>query len=200
MIILREKQIVIVTPPKTASRAVSDALCGREPYRGWLTIGPSMGGRIDHHTTIAPCGYERFRMLVLVRHPLDRLVSLWCHLVDDGKRQGTGCMAFYTFAAHVGRGDVGTVAGDPFYGWNLTKHLEGMAPEFSLLRYESLRQDLEAAGLPVGEELQVVGKSNGRGPWRAYYDAAILAAVEAWARPDCERLGYEWPVPGQGGA
>lgn len=192
MILLQSLKTIIITPPKTASRSLNDAFCGCPPYRGQLVIGPSMDGRVDHHTPIVPCGKEEFRVLVTVRHPLDRLVSLWCHLVDHDKSAGRATMAFYIFAAHVGRQDAGTVAGDPFFGWNLCRHLEqleGATP----IRYEELAADLERVGLPV-EGLPWLGKTSGRKKWPAYYDAATLAAAEPWARPDCERFDYDWPA------
>jgi hypothetical protein len=60
-------ETLILTPPKSASRSITDALCGRAPYCGWHTIGPSMGERVDHHRTVMPCGYNGFKMLVTVR-------------------------------------------------------------------------------------------------------------------------------------
>jgi hypothetical protein len=46
--------------------------------------------------------------------------------------------------------------------------------------------------LPI-DALPELGKTSGRAPWASCYDKALLATVEAWARPDCERFGYDWP-------
>jgi hypothetical protein len=192
MILLPDKRTLIITPPKTASRSLGRALCGRGPYEGQLVIGPSMDGRVDHHTAVIPAGKDGYRILASVRHPLDRLVSLWCHLVDEDKRHGRATMAFYVFAAHIGRRDLGTIAGDPFFGWNLCDHLKGLA-ELRLVKYEQLEGDLAAAELPI-PPLPWLGRTSGRDEWPNYYDAATLACVEPWARPDCERFGYEWPA------
>jgi hypothetical protein len=191
MILLPDLRTLIITPPKTASRSLGKVFCGLPPYGGQLVIGPSMDGRVDHHTALIPAGKDGYRVLASVRHPLDRLVSLWCHLVDEDKRHGRATMAFYIFAAHVGRRDLGTIAADPFFGWNLCDHLQNAA-EPRLVKYETLCEDLAAAELPI-DGLPWLGKTSGRDKWPQYYDAATLAVVEEWARPDCERFGYEWP-------
>ena len=66
-----------------------------------------------------------------------------------------------------------------------------MPQELQLVRYASIREDLAAAGLPI-DELPERGSTTNRSSSASYFDAATLAAVEAWARPDCERFGYEW--------
>jgi len=58
-------------------------------------------------------------------------------------------MAFYVFAAHVGRRDPKTIAGDPFYGWNLCDHLAQLPERTKFVKLESLSEDLGAEGLTV---------------------------------------------------
>jgi hypothetical protein len=31
-------------------------------------------------------------------------------------------------------------------------------------------------------------------PATNYFTAELLALVKPWARPDCERFGYDWPA------
>jgi len=203
MLIIPHRRILIITPPKCGSRSINAALCQRWGAQVWC--GPSMGGRgEDHHNARIPFGKEPYEKYVVVRHPLDRLASLWRHLVDAAKVAplnpsdpsspvGCGSMAFYDFAAKVGRRDAGTIAADPFYGWALCDHLKECQADVEPLRLESLKEDLAEIGLPV-LELPHLGKSNGgESDWRRYYDSPLLAAIAAWAKPDCERFSYEWP-------
>ena len=188
MILLEKCRTLIITPPKCGTHSLHLALC-REPYGGVTVIGPSMGGgRIDRHVTTIPCEADDFTIVAVVRNSYDRLVSLWHHLVRFDAMHGRGTMAFYIFAAHVGRRDSNTIAGDPMYGWNLTDHLAGMPDRTKFVKLESLREDLAALGIAIDHVPHEL-KSQ-RKPWQKYYDAGLLAMVEPWAGPDCERFGY----------
>jgi len=188
MIVLEKYQTLIITPPKCATHSLHLGLC-REPYGGVTVIGPSMGGgRVDRHTTAIPCEADDFSIVAVVRNPYDRLVSLWHHLVRFDAMHGRGTMAFYMFAAHVGRRDPNTVAGDPMYGWNLYNHLAGVPKRTKYVRLESLREDLAALGIALDKLPHELASQ--RRPWQDYYDDGLLATVELWAKPDCERFGY----------
>lgn len=189
MIFLEALRTLIITPPKTGTHSIHAALC-REPHLGATVIGPSMDGRVDRHTTAIPIEADDCQILAVVRHPLDRLVSLWHHLVRWDAMYGRATMAFYIFAAHVGRRDAKTVAGDPLYGWNLCDHLAHVPERTKFVKLESLAAELAQAGIAV--ELPRLLESHRR-PWPAYYDTGLLATVEPWARPDCERFGYDRP-------
>jgi len=96
-------------------------------------------------------------------------------------------MAFYVFAAHVARRGQNTIAGDPFYSWNLCDHLAGLPERTKFVKLDSLGADLAALGLVV--ELPRLLESHRR-PWQDYFDAGLVATVEPWAGPDCERFGF----------
>lgn len=84
MILLYEQQTAIITLPKTGSTALFETLC-RVPYRGVFCIGPSGDDPkyYDHHSIILPQAGFKWRVVVVVRHPLQRLVSLWAHLAKE---------------------------------------------------------------------------------------------------------------------
>jgi hypothetical protein len=188
MIYLEKQRIVILTPPKCGTHSLHAALC-REPHGGVTVIGPSMNGRgIDRHATQIPNEAEDCQIVAVVRNPFDRLVSLWHHLVRFDAYHGRATMAFYIFAAHVGRRDTNTIAGDPMYGWNLCDYLAGVPERTKFVKLESLREDLAALGILIDKLPHELASH--RRPWREYYDAGLVATVEPWARPDCERFGY----------
>lgn len=199
MILLADHKLCILTPPKTGSTSLHQLLCGGR-HRGWGVVGPSMDGRVDKHTCALPAEATTYRLAAVVRHPLDRLVSLWHHLVRFDAREGRATQSFWFFANQVGRGE----QRDPFFAWNQCRHLEGvpLAGEraATVLRLENLAAGLAELGLSIDPaELPHLDRAH-RSPWPRYYDASLLAIVRDWARPDCERFGYPWPgsAPGSG--
>jgi len=83
MILLYDKKIAIITPPKTGSTTLLMSLC-LPPYNGIFCIGPSGGGDYyDQHSIILPPAPFLWRKIAIVRHPLQRFVSLWGHLARE---------------------------------------------------------------------------------------------------------------------
>jgi len=84
MILLYAQQTAIITLPKTGSTALFETLC-RVPYRGVFCIGPSGNDPkyYDHHSIILPQAPFKWKVVVVVRHPLQRLVSLWAHMAKE---------------------------------------------------------------------------------------------------------------------
>lgn len=190
MILLDKQRIVIVTPPKTASSALHDALC-KSPVDGKLVIGPSMyDGNIDKHVCQIPNEAEGYLRVVVARHPLDRLVSLYCHYSRlESSYYGRYSMAFWEFANRVGRNV--PVTGHPvdkFYQWSISKHIEQIqSGSFRVIKTESIDNDLEEIGV-----FAKVERSNEsyRREWRSYYDQSTIEAIREWASQDCDRFGY----------
>lgn len=229
MIILPSLKTIIITPPKTGSTSLHKGLCaGGEAI--WVNGFAPHGRCVDHHVVGYAPGYK---LLITVRHPLDRLVSLYLHQCRYDASQGRASEAFWCFANRVGRAE----HPDPMYAWNLCKYLEAFAErpnvqsppvaagEFppqrshapyvlpqqfadgelqlvAALRLENLSDDLTSHGISLAE-LPHVNRSIRR-PWPAYFGEgggrdSLLAIVEPWARPDCERFGYDWPEDAHSG-
>lgn len=185
MIILPWLDTLIITPPKTASRALIDGLCRGGP--GILCVGMAMAGRgVDHHNVEIPFTYARYRILAIVRHPLDRLVSLYHHRAADDAYWGRESPSFATTLQRTVQGE----EPDAFYRWTLCQHLEGVA-DFTPVRFENLVQDLAAVGVSL-PELPRVGAHHRR-PWPEYFTPELTATAQAWAAPDADRFGYELP-------
>ncbi len=187
MILLIEQRIVIVTPPKTASDSLHRALCSG--YGGQMVIGESMyPGNVDKHTMKIPNEATGFTVLATVRHPLDRLVSLYCHYArTESEYHGRFAMAFWEFANRIARDNrVSGFPVDALYCWPQSKHLGTLAPD-GLLRTESLTEDLASHGIEVTLPRE---NTSHRRPWGAYFDTGLLATVEPWAEDDRQRFGY----------
>ena len=187
MILLIERRIVILTPPKTASDSLHRALCSG--YGGVMVVGDSMyPGNVDKHTTKIPNEASGFKVLATVRQPLDRLVSLYCHYArTESEFYGRWSMAFWEFVNRVVRDR--RVTGfpvDAMYCLTQAQHLNGITTD-GLLRCESLEADLVTHGIDVRLTRE---NTSHRRPWRDYFDAGLLATVQPWAAPDCERFGY----------
>jgi hypothetical protein len=75
LIVLEEKDLVIITPPHTASRHLHKALCG-PPHNGRWICGPNPAGTWDHHVVVVPSEWQDLRRVLVVRNPMTRLVGL----------------------------------------------------------------------------------------------------------------------------
>lgn len=185
MILLIEHRVVILTPPKTASDALHRLFCSGPPWSG-LAVVQRHHDVLDKHGMEIPAEAAGFRVLLSVRHPLDRLVSLWHHRCRLHAYHGRGSCSFQEFATQV--------AGGRPLGWLWTTTIDELAGELqpdALLRCESLAADLKAAGLDVAEIPRV--NESYRRSWPAYYTAELLQRLRPWADRDCQRFTYAWP-------
>lgn len=183
MIVLQQQRAVIVTPPRTASVSLHVALCGSNAPL-WV-VGPLRPQSLHsaHETPCVPHQFAAFRVFVVCRHPLARLVSMWRH-VQETNWQPDCRLSFADFvrraAAHPD---------DCYPAWHqtigdITRGLE-IAGE---LRFERLKDELlEKLGLTIA--LPHLNRTQ-HGPWRDYYDADTLAIATEWASGDMERFKY----------
>jgi hypothetical protein len=188
MILLNDLRLAIVTPPKCASTALHDAVRHLPAeLRVWPVLGPSLDGRIDHHTRGIPPGCVGYKIVAVVRHPLCRLVSLYQHLCTWQSCRGLASPSFQRFSALVAHQRMG----DDFYEATLNQWLAGLKLSH-VLHVESVDAELRALGLPF-PQLPKANASH-RLPWPAYFERPeLLEAVKPWALPDFELGEYEWP-------
>lgn len=189
MIVLKHINAIILTPPKTASSALT-ALCCEE--RNGIQVCGETDGCYDHHVTKNPPAFDSFTKHVVVRHPLDRLVSLWLHLVRWNARHGHGCCDFKVFAERVCDGEVENQHW--IYHRTITQYLDyGGVKIDGFLRFETLIPDLEKlTGWKVERLPDISSQVSSRLPWREYYDEGLTAkVVDNWAGPDMKRFGYD---------
>jgi hypothetical protein len=82
--------------------------------------------------------------------------------------------------------------GDPFYGANLTRWLQGLAIAHKV-HVENLDAELKASGLEYPMKLPKANASH-RVAWPDYFkQPGLLETIKPWAEPDFELSGYEWP-------
>ena len=191
MIDLSDRRIGIMTPPKCATHTLHAVFCA-PPWRGRTIVGPTVSdpSKLDRHVRQWPNELAGYRKLVVVRHPLDRLVSLFLHFVRFEAAQGRGTPCFTDFCRWVvGPDRPPGFSPQVIYQWNLSKWLEGVEWD-GLLRVESLAQDLRRHGLAV-ESLPCENASYRVRPWRDFFDAELLKVVREWAVTECEQFEYE---------
>lgn len=173
--------VAIMTPPKCATCALHQALCG-PPWHGHTVIGPSAPGLFDRHVNTWPSEAWEMHRAVVVRNPYSRLVSLYLHHVHWQAALGFGGPDFGDFCRLIAEG-----SHEPFYGWNLCQWL-GPGSGETVLRVESLEADLAAIG--IGATVPRMNSGFYRKPWQGFYNSELLDMVKTWAAPDCERYGY----------
>ena len=194
MIDLHTLRIGIMTPPKCGTHTLHAVFCS-PPWCGHAVVGPTISdpAKLDRHVRVWPNELDGYRKLVVVRHPLDRLVSLFLHFVRFEAAEGRGTPSFRTFCRWVVGPRPPEFGPQLLYRWNLCQWLEG-AKWDAVLKVESLQADLAREGLAV-ESLPRENTSFRSRPWQAFYDVELFELTRPWAEPDCERFGYEWLSP-----
>lgn len=186
MILFPDRKLLLLTPPKTASESLHQALC-RELWGGYHGVGPdplSYTG-YSHTACVRPDQAHTWRVLGTVRHPLDRLVSLWHHYQRGEAYHGRAGMDFRWFVGDV-CADVAAI--HAWFRLTAAEHLAACAID-GVLHTERLQADLEAEGF-ADVMLPRINPSFRR-PWRDYYDDATIALARQWGRRDAELGGYD---------
>ena len=167
MIILDSHRIVMLTPPRCGTHVLHAAYCC---LGGQHVIGPSsFDPPVSWHTVVIPPIAAEYRVLGIVRHPLDRLVSLYHHLCHYHAGQGWGAPGFTEFAWQLCRDEL-----PKLYTTSLTQFYAPV-PTWLPIHWERLAEDLRIHGL--GRALPRLEVSVDRRDWRGYYTAETLARV-----------------------
>lgn len=185
MIVIPDRRLLILTPPHTASRCLHYSLCSQ--LGAIWRDGPSVDGSVvDHHTQTIGAEFTNWRRAVVVRNPFSRAIGLWFHLVDWCRFNGDGCCGFREFVQWVHDDQADKLS--YMYRYTISRWL-GKIEVDSTIRYESLKEDLEAL-LEKVIELQKP-EERMRKPVGQYYDAETEAAIAEWGAADLAGWGYK---------
>lgn len=189
MILFYDKEIAIITPPKTASTTLLHHLC-RYPYNGIFCVGPSGPKEdfyIDHHSNICPQAGFIWNRIAIVRHPLQRLISLWGHLAKEQLMNLKQPVMIDEF--------VDIIAGKKhpfyFYQWNLDQILENY--DYSIVHVENIQQELvELDIIKYDTELPQRNSFNGSSSpdYREVLNTEQIEKLRWWWEPDAIRFNY----------
>lgn len=183
MIALTDRKIVIITPPKTASTALHAALCPP----GQFVVGFDREGReLGKHLSFVHNEFRSYKPVAIVRHPLDRLVSLYLDYCRIRAHWGAPGPAFEDWVATLPNVEPGTT-GEWFWNWTQARCLRDAPSHTEIVHVENLTAWLPTVGL---EKLPRVNTSYRR-PWKEYYSHAItLARATKLYAEDLQTYGY----------
>jgi len=79
MILLPDKKILLITPPRCGSTSLHYALC--EQGNGVYVMGPQLDAarHIEKHTFALPHQAIHYKKYIVVRNPYDRITSFYAH-------------------------------------------------------------------------------------------------------------------------
>lgn len=86
MLIIPELETVVLQPPRTGSTSLRDAVLKRYPY----AFTPYRHMERDG----IPLGYDRWKTICIVRHPADRLASLYRYMKRFSSTTSIACEAW----------------------------------------------------------------------------------------------------------
>jgi len=191
MILLYEKQTAIITLPKTGSTSLFETLCKR-PYNGIFCIGPSGDdpNYYDHHSVILPQASFKWKVLVVVRNPLQRFVSLWGHLAKEMVMNMQNPPSIKEFVNIIGNNNHSFY----FYQWNQTKILEKANYQYDIIKTENMEEDLLERNIlnNCGEllNINVFNMTQRTRCYKELLDEDMIEKLKWWWQPDDLKFNY----------
>lgn len=190
MILLHDQKIAIMTLPKCATNTLHAALRRKkwngETYVGYSTLGSNT---YDRHVNIWPHEVRRYKKVITVRNPYNRLVSLYLHYATRETGHGRKSPNFTKFVEDVA-GDSTDL--EKWYKWNLTQWLDNVEYDH-LLKTETLKQDLEDIGLIV-KNLPFLNKNYRAQMYKDFFTPELMQTIFPWTNPDCQNFQYPHEV------
>lgn len=185
MIICHPHQLIIITPPHTGSRSLNRSLTS-QVNNTFACYGLSPDGGIDHHTTQIPSGIDEYDKYIVVRHPLDRLVGLWFHLVSWNASHGHGCGDFSWFVENIVKKDQTFLS--IMYRWTITDWVAGVQPN-GIIHFETLLEELNGLfKIPIS--LYKTESTRPQKHWSEFFNEYLLTICREWAEQDIALGGY----------
>jgi hypothetical protein len=193
MIYFPDNNIVIITPPHTASGNMHRGLCV-EKHGGVWVMGPDPFDEdsVNHHYAKLPSSWGKFdawgdpaKPYVVCRNPYDRLVGLFLHY-EWAEDRGIGDKRYLCWEEFVyGINDL-----HYFFHKTISNFLKAAGLEdYETIIYENLEEDLSRI---LGQEVSLPPRYHDPiifEEW--YYDKNLLRHVnEYWAKDDCELFSY----------
>jgi hypothetical protein len=192
MILLYDKETAIITLPKTGSTSLFETLC-RIPYNGVFCIGPSGDdpNYYDHHSVILPQAPFEWRVLIVVRNPLQRFVSLWGHLAKEMVLHMESPPTIGEFVDIISNNDHDFY----FYQWNQTKILEKANYKYSIIKSEHMEEELLEKEILHNKgdllNLNVFNITQKSKPYDQILDKKMIEKLRWWWEPDAIKFEYE---------
>lgn len=170
MIVFPEKQLLILTPPHTASGFLHNFYCSKGAY---FLVGPNSENIVSHHYMRPHNAYDHFTKVLVVRRPFERFVGLFEHYNWWGEH--TKFYAPITFKFFVKEAIIKNSPEFPiFYRQTIQEALDEAQIEPDIIwRYEDLNKP------PVDIEAPEFNP-----PQRDY-------SQYEWARPIIDGIGHE---------
>lgn len=192
MILLYDKEIAIITLPKTGSTSLFETLC-RRPYNGVFCIGPSGDdpNYYDHHSIILPQASFKWKVYVVVRNPLQRFVSLWGHLAKEMVMKMETPPSISEFVNIISSNN------HPFYfyQWNQSQMLEKANYDYGIIKTENLEEDLLKYEIleNKGEllDLNVFNITQRSKPYNQLLNKDMIEKLRWWWESDDLKFGYD---------
>jgi len=190
MIIFPTRELVLITPPHTASRNLTAALLDPQNDIGpWYAVHglvPDSCRVHDHHYCTLHPEHLTWRVACVVRHPLDRLIGLHTHWVTavGSKYPESPLQQWKKFARQVALGERSGLSW--MYRWTIADLLtyHGHDPyEVQPIKFESLATELENL-LETPIVLPPRFGHSHRDPWGDRYDSRLRAQASNWAAQD----------------
>tara|TARA_B110000285_G_scaffold233133_2_gene305996 strand:+ start:2500 stop:3051 length:552 start_codon:yes stop_codon:yes gene_type:complete len=181
MIVMKNKQAVIYTPPRCASTTLWSYFGTR---KGLNIAGASRCGNFEHHYNEPLIGYTYFRQIVVIRKPLDRLVSLYRFLSLHKKDKKLDLDRFVDLIT-------GFKWKVPLYCDNQHRRLENVNVTH-IVRFEHLTEDFVKLGLvKKGDEMPKLNPSPNQSPTADDLTDEQVERLMFWWLPDCKRFGVD---------
>jgi hypothetical protein len=192
MILLYDKETAIVTLPKTGSTSLFHTLC-KPPHNGIFCIGPSGNDTnyYDHHSIIFPQAPFVWKKIIIVRHPLQRLVSLWGHMAKSQLMKFEKITPIEDFVDGIAN----RVYEFYFYQWSQCDIIKDMQYD-CFVKTENMSNHLLELGILhyPGELLHKnifnVNKNNTTPPYEKILTPDMIEKLRWWWEPDAIRFDY----------
>jgi hypothetical protein len=129
---------------------------------------------------------RRYKKVVTVRNPYNRLVSLYLHYASRSAGKGVESVSFAKFAELVAYDDPNL---ESWFKWSISDWLNGVEVD-ELLHTETLKEDLHKIGLEV-KNLPFLNKNYRAQMYKDFYTPEIMNILLPWADQDCVQFGYQ---------